>query len=127
MLDMTARGRLTNRRPEGRLSVIARDSEEDALEPAAAGQVAVDLLHLDPRGLVQREASDPGPEGDQCQARGAELVGLDQRASRRAADDLIAHLNPNAFPELVRDLAAYRAAIAAEQGVIPTSCDPQIW
>jgi hypothetical protein len=88
MLDMTARGHLTNRRPEGLLSVIARHGEDNALEAAVAGEMAVDLLHLDPRGLVQRESSYPGPEGHQSQAPGAELVGLDQRARRRAADDL---------------------------------------
>jgi hypothetical protein len=38
--------------------------------------------------------------------------------ARRAADYLIGHLNPNAFPELARDVADYRAALAAEQAVI---------
>ena len=85
---MTAPGPLTNRRPKRLLSPIARDCEDNALEPAVAGQMAVYLLHLDPCGLVQREASDPGPEGHQSQAPGAELVGLGQCARRRAADDL---------------------------------------
>jgi hypothetical protein len=34
---------------------------------------------------------------------------------RRAADDLAGHLNPNAFPELARDVADYRRAVAAEE------------
>ncbi len=34
---------------------------------------------------------------------------------RRAADDLAGHLNPNAFPELARDVAAYRAAISDDE------------
>ena len=38
--------------------------------------------------------------------------------ARRAADDLIGHLNPNAFPELVRDVADYRAALTAEDKFI---------
>jgi hypothetical protein len=33
---------------------------------------------------------------------------------REAADDLAGRLNPNAFPELVRNLASYRAAIEGE-------------
>ena len=38
--------------------------------------------------------------------------------ARRAAADLIGHLNPNAFPELARDVTDYRAALAVEQIVI---------
>jgi hypothetical protein len=38
--------------------------------------------------------------------------------ARRAADDLVGHLNPNAFPELARDVADYRAALAAEDELI---------
>ena len=34
---------------------------------------------------------------------------------RRAADDLVGHLNPNAFPELAREIGDYRAAIADDE------------
>jgi hypothetical protein len=37
---------------------------------------------------------------------------------REAAEDLAGHLNPNAFPELARNLAAYRAAIEGEPETI---------
>jgi hypothetical protein len=38
--------------------------------------------------------------------------------ARRAADNLTGHLNPNAFPELARDVADYRTALAAEENLI---------
>jgi hypothetical protein len=37
---------------------------------------------------------------------------------RQAADDLAGHLNPNAQPEIVRNLADYRTAIASEPETI---------
>jgi hypothetical protein len=38
---------------------------------------------------------------------------------RRAAADLLGHLNPNAFPELARDIEEYRAAVAVDEMRIP--------
>jgi hypothetical protein len=37
--------------------------------------------------------------------------------ARRAADDLAGHINPNAFRELARDIADYRAAIADDEAI----------
>ena len=51
------------------------DREDHALQPRAAVEVAADLLDLDPRRLVEREAADAGPERDEREAAGAELVG----------------------------------------------------
>ena len=70
--------------PEGLLGLVAVDGEDDALEAAARGEVAADLLDLDPRCLLEREATDAGAEGDQRERSGAELVGLGEGARGRA-------------------------------------------
>jgi hypothetical protein len=51
------------------------DGEHDPLEPRVAGEVPADLLHLDPRRLVEREAPDAGAERDEREAAGLQLVG----------------------------------------------------
>ena len=55
-------------------------------DPAARWRA--DLLDLDPRGLVDREAADAGAEGDEREAARAQLVRAAQRRRRRAADDV---------------------------------------
>ena len=64
------------------------DGEDDALEAAPRVKVAADLLDLDPRRFVEREATDAGAEGDQGEALRPELVRLDERARGGLSDDL---------------------------------------
>jgi hypothetical protein len=86
--DETRSAGLTHRRPESLLGVLAANREDHPLQAALAFQVPPDLLDLDSRGFLEREASDPGPEGNQREARRAELVGLRERARRGPPDDL---------------------------------------
>ena len=53
---------------------LAVDGEDDALEARAAVEVPADLLDLDPRRLLEREAADAGAERDEREAAGPELV-----------------------------------------------------
>jgi transcriptional regulator with XRE-family HTH domain len=50
-------------------------------------------------------------------AQGNDIVRIRQLLPlvRRTVDDLIRDLNPNAFPELVRNVAEYRAAVAGDE------------
>ena len=67
---------------------VAVHREHDALEPRAAVEVAADLLDLDPRRLVEREAADAGAEGDEREAARAELVRARSVDGGGAADDV---------------------------------------
>jgi hypothetical protein len=81
-----------------------------------------------PSELIPRQGAGPhftlGPAGMIALAPAAEIDTLGNNVARirellplvrRAADDLIGHLNPNAFPELARDVADYRAAVSEEE------------
>ena len=73
---------------ERRARGLAVDGEDDALEPRAGVEVAADLLDLDPRRLLQREAADAGAERDEREAARAERVGPRERGRGGAADDV---------------------------------------
>jgi hypothetical protein len=79
---------LIDRGPEGRLGLVATDRKDDALEPAPRVQVAPSLLGLDAGRLLEREPAHAGTEGDQREARRAELVRFRQGAGGRPPDDL---------------------------------------
>src|SRR3954469_691675 len=63
----TLRGRARQRVGERGARALAAHREDDALPPAAAREVALDLLGLDGRGLVEREAADARAERDERQ------------------------------------------------------------
>ena len=65
-----------------------RTAKTTRSSPVSAGQVARDLLGLDPRRLGDREAADAGPEGHERERAGAERVGARERARRRGPDHL---------------------------------------
>jgi hypothetical protein len=77
-----------------------------------------------PSELIPHQGAGPhftlGPAGMIALVPAAEISAIGNNVARigellplvrRAARDLIGHLNPNAFPELARDVADYRAAV----------------
>jgi transcriptional regulator with XRE-family HTH domain len=68
-------------------------------------------FRLGPAGMI---ALAPPTDID---AQGNDIVRIRQLLPlvRRTVDDLIRDLNPNAFPELVRNVAEYRAAVAGDE------------
>src|SRR5262245_33939951 len=87
-LNETPSALLTHRSMEGRLCVIAMHREDDALQTAAGIEMSPDLVDLDSRGVVEREAAHTRAEGDEGEALRAEFVRLGEGARRRLADDL---------------------------------------
>ena len=63
-------------------AALAVDGEDHALEPRAGVEVPADLLHLDPRRLLEREAADARAEGDEREAARPERVRARERARR---------------------------------------------
>lgn len=81
-----------------------------------------------PSELIPRQGAGPhftlGPAGMIALAPACEIDTLGNNVARirellplvrRAADNLIGNLNQNAFPELARDVADYRAAVAEDE------------
>ena len=89
------------------------DAASTSLE-AIPAQGAGPHFTVGPTALIAlAPASETDAAGNNI-ARIRELLPL----ARRAADNLIGRLNPNAYPELARDVADYRAAITAEENLI---------
>jgi hypothetical protein len=70
--------------------------EDDALEGARVREVPADLVDLDARSLVEREAADAGAECRESERLGAELVGELERPARRAPDRIAADVGRRA-------------------------------
>ena len=84
---------------------------EDELSEPIPHQGAGPHFTLGPAGMIALvPATDIDAVGNNI-ARISQLLPL----VRRAAGDLIGHLNPNAFPELARDIADYHAAVAGDE------------
>ena len=63
--------------------LVAPHREHHPLDGGVAGvQVPANLLHLDPRRLLEREAAHAGPERHQRERPSAQLVRLAQRRAR---------------------------------------------
>src|SRR4051812_42876506 len=65
---------------------IRVDREDDALERRALAQVLAYPIHHGRRRVLRRYAADTGPERDQPEARGAQLLGAAQAAAGGETD-----------------------------------------